>query len=69
MGNRLTSMSRRSFLVKSAAFGIAASRLRRGEAADGKRIFAYVGTNTVPVDGAANGKGIYLFEVALVPEN
>ena len=63
MGNRLTSMSRRSFLVKSAAFGIAASQLRRGEAADGKRILAYAGTNTVPVDGAANGKGIYLFEV------
>src|SRR6185437_8180012 len=27
------------------------------------RILAYVGTDTKPVDGAANGKGIYLFEM------
>lgn len=27
------------------------------------RTLAYVGTDTVPVDGAANGKGIYLFEM------
>jgi len=63
MGNHLTSMSRRSFVVKSAAFGIAASRASRSLAADGKRTIAYIGTNTVPVDGAGNGKGIYLAEV------
>jgi len=56
-------MSRRSFVVKSAAFGIAASRASRSLAADGKRTIAYIGTNTVPVDGAGNGKGIYLAEV------
>jgi 6-phosphogluconolactonase len=27
------------------------------------RLLAYVGTDTKPVDGAANGKGIYLFEM------
>lgn len=63
MHNRVTSISRRSFLLKGTAFGIAASRLTRGMAADGKRTFAYVGSDTVPVDGPANGKGIYLFEV------
>lgn len=63
MGNRLNAMSRRSFLVKSAAFGMAAMQARRGVAAGSKRTIAYVGTNTVPVDGAANGKGIYAAEV------
>ena len=48
MCNRLTSMSRRSFLVNTAAFGIAASQVRRGLAADRKPTFAYFGTNTVP---------------------
>ena len=28
-----------------------------------QRILAYVGTDTKSVDGAANGKGIYLFEM------
>jgi hypothetical protein len=28
-----------------------------------RRILAYVGTNTKPVDGASKGKGIYLFEM------
>jgi 6-phosphogluconolactonase len=63
MGDRLNAMSRRSFLVKSAAFGMAAMQARRGVAAGSKRTIAYVGTNTVPVDGAANGKGIYAAEV------
>jgi 6-phosphogluconolactonase len=31
--------------------------------ASGGRTLAYVGTDTKPVDGAANGKGIYLFEM------
>lgn len=63
MGNRLNAMSRRSFVVKSAAFGMAAMRARRGLAARSKRTVAYVGTNTVPVDGATNGKAIYAAEV------
>jgi 6-phosphogluconolactonase len=62
MRNRWTSLSRRFFLLNGAAFGIAASGTRN-VAADGKRTFAYVGSNTVPVDGPANGHGIYLCEV------
>lgn len=63
MRDRVNSISRRSFLVKSAAFGIAASQLTRGIAAHGTPAFAYIGTDTLPVDGPANGKGIYLAEV------
>jgi len=62
MRNRLTSRSRRLFLLNGAAFGIAASGTR-SLADDGKRTFAYVGSNTMPVDGPANGHGIYLIEV------
>lgn len=40
-----------------------ASPAARCLAADAKRTFAYVGTDTLPVDGPANGKGIYLFEM------
>jgi 6-phosphogluconolactonase len=63
MSNRVTSTSRRSFLLNGAAFGIAASQATRGLAAERKQLFAYVGTDTLPVDGPANGKGIYLSEV------
>lgn len=63
MDNRLNAMSRRSFVVGSAGFGIAAMQARLGVAAGEKRSIAYIGTNTVPVDGAANGKGIYAAEV------
>src|SRR5579872_4923304 len=63
MLSRITSISRRSFLFNSAAFGIAASRLPRAFTADPKQIFAYIGTDTLAVDGPANGKGIYLSEV------
>jgi 6-phosphogluconolactonase len=59
----VTSMSRRSFILVGAAFGVAASQAKRCLAAKGNRAFAYVGTDTLPVDGPANGKGIYLFEV------
>ena len=59
-----TRMSRRSFLGGLASTGvvgglpaIASISLVNG------RVRAFVGTDTVPVDGAANGKGIYLFEV------
>ena len=40
-----------------------ASSSVRGSPAAGTRTLAYVGTDTIPVDGPANGKGIYLFEV------
>jgi 6-phosphogluconolactonase (cycloisomerase 2 family) len=63
MRKRVNSMSRRSFIANGAAFGIAGPKVLRDLAADGERTFAYVGTDTVPVDGPANGKGIYLFEV------
>jgi 6-phosphogluconolactonase len=59
--------SRRSFLKASAALWLTTSTIRpfQGVALDsrGQRILAYVGTDTKPVDGAANGKGIYLFEM------
>ncbi|HEY1578418.1 MAG TPA: lactonase family protein [Terracidiphilus sp.] len=63
MRNRLTAISRRSFLLKGAAFTIAASQIPRALAADKKQTFAYIGTDTLPVDGPANGKGIYLSEL------
>jgi 6-phosphogluconolactonase len=59
--------SRRSFLKTTAALCLTTSTIRpfQGVALDsrGQRILAYVGTDTKPVDGAANGKGIYLFEM------
>src|SRR5690348_8321736 len=59
--------SRRAFLKTTAtlAAGCSVSRYARGLAsvAARSRVLAYVGTDTKPVDGAANGKGIYLFEV------
>src|SRR3569833_4191017 len=55
--------SRRTFLCNGAAFGMAASQHTLLLAADRKSAFAYVGTYTLPVDGAGNGKGIYLCEV------
>jgi 6-phosphogluconolactonase (cycloisomerase 2 family) len=59
--------SRRAFLKTSAALCLAYSTTKpiQGLALDsgGRRTLAYVGTDTKPVDGAANGKGIYLFEM------
>ncbi len=59
--------SRRAFLKTGTALCLAYSTIRpmHGLALDsaGQRILAYVGTDTKPVDGAANGKGIYLFEM------
>lgn len=65
MRNQGNCFSRRSFLARLAAAGImgGASSSIRGLPAAGTRTLAYVGTDTVPVDGPANGKGIYLFEV------
>ncbi len=62
-GNRV---SRRTFIRCASALTVACSveGVVRGavRAASGRRILAYIGTDTSPVDGAANGKGIYLFE-------
>lgn len=59
--------SRRTFLRRATALCIAYSAFSsaRGlEASSGqRRVLAYVGTDTKPVDGPANGKGIYLFEI------
>jgi 6-phosphogluconolactonase (cycloisomerase 2 family) len=45
--------------------GYSTTKATQGLALDagGQRILAYVGTDTKFVDGAANGKGIYLFEM------
>ena len=59
-----TSLSRRVFLRNTASLGagLCATRFGFCRHASGTRTFAYVGTDTTPVDGAANGKGIYLCE-------
>ena len=58
---------RRTFLKSAAAFAIAHAAVKPAEGLAssmmGRRRLAYVGTDTKPVDGAANGKGIYLFEM------
>lgn len=58
--------SRRAFLQSASTLAVACSvdGVVRGaaRAVSGRKTFAYVGTDTSPVDGAANGKGIYLFE-------
>lgn len=65
MRSRETCFSRRSFLHGVAGFGVSyvAGGVALGSPSPDKRILAYVGTDTVPVDGPANGKGIYLYEV------
>jgi 6-phosphogluconolactonase len=58
------SSSRRAFLRGLAAMSVArclSAPLAAAPPTRGGRILAYVGTDTKPVDGAANGKGIYLF--------
>lgn len=57
-------LSRRTVVRGIASLGILCGvpRVLSGTAAD-RRLLAFVGTDTAPVDGAANGKGIYLFEV------
>jgi 6-phosphogluconolactonase len=57
-------VSRRTFLVGLTAVGACSAIRAAGESSAAERpIRAYVGTDTTPVDGAANGKGLYLFEV------
>ena len=57
-------LSRRAVVKGVASLGILSGvpRVLSGSPV-GRRLFAFVGTDTVPVDGAANGRGIYLFEV------
>jgi 6-phosphogluconolactonase len=57
-------LTRRTFLngIASVAAFCGVSKIAFGSSLS-NRTLAYVGTDTVPVDGAANGKGIYLFEV------
>jgi 6-phosphogluconolactonase len=60
------SSSRRAFLRGLAAMSVApyvSAHVAAAEPTKGGKILAYVGTDTKPVDGAANGKGIYLFEM------
>ena len=58
--------TRRAFLKGAAALaaGSSVARLTYGLPSR-ERVLAYIETDTVPVDGAANGKGIYLFEADL----
>src|ERR1035441_8855524 len=59
--------SRRSFSKSTVAFAVAYAAMRPAEdllaLPSRPRTLAYVGTDTSPVDGTANGKGIYLFEM------
>ncbi len=59
-------LSRRDFVKAASAAGLglraARSTLALAATSPRNRVLAYVGTDTKPVDGAANGKGIYLFE-------
>jgi len=59
-----SSLSRREFLRNTMSLGVVlrASRFDFCQPVSAMRTLAYVGTDTTPVDGAANGKGIYLCE-------
>jgi len=63
--NLIQSPSRRTFLKAATLAGIEWSTRGAGALSPDSsgRIFAYVGTDTKPVDGAANGKGIYAYEL------
>jgi 6-phosphogluconolactonase len=58
--------SRRTFLRAAATFAVGYSATKGAHGlpfhSGSGRTLAYVGTDTKPVDGAANGKGIYLYE-------
>ncbi len=57
-------ISRRAFTKSAVAFAVANAAMRPAMAqTNRRRMLAYVGTDTSPVDGTANGKGIYLFEM------
>ncbi len=59
--------SRRSFIKGASALALAnsqiSSALNLQSRSKGGKVFAYVGTDTSAIDGKANGKGIYLFEM------
>jgi 6-phosphogluconolactonase (cycloisomerase 2 family) len=59
--------NRRKFIQGAAALGIASSSISRAlksQARSSKgKVLAYVGTDSGAIDGQANGKGIYLFEM------
>ena len=58
--------SRREFVLGASAVAIAASPVSRAMKSQGRsrgKVFAYVGSDTGAIDGSANGKGIYLFEM------
>ena len=61
------SLSRRGFMQGASALAIAHSPISSASSLEGntsrRRVFAYVGTDTSAIDGAANGKGMYLFEM------
>ncbi len=60
-------LSRRDFLKTAAIAGLSLTAAPLTLASDTglppNHVLAYVGTDTRPVDGAANGKGVYLFEL------
>ncbi len=59
--------SRRKFIQGASALAIAYSPISKASSFQGRpgtgKVFAYVGTDTSAIDGKANGKGIYLFEL------
>lgn len=58
-----SAISRRAFMKVSGVLAISCVALRAAAGLSSRKTFAYVGTDTSPVDGTANGKGIYLFEI------
>lgn len=58
--------TRRVFLKSAAVLAASYSASKLAHGLPGRdRVLAYVGTDTSPVDGTANGKGIYLLEADL----
>jgi 6-phosphogluconolactonase (cycloisomerase 2 family) len=59
--------SRRKFIQGASALAVAYSPISRALSSQGRptggKVFAYIGTDTGAIDGKANGKGIYLFEM------
>ena len=59
--------SRRKFIQGASALAIAYAPISKASNFQGRpkggKVFAYVGTDTSAIDGNANGKGIYLFEM------
>jgi 6-phosphogluconolactonase len=62
MAAKLIHTSRRELLKRSISFAVLYSAFQPVHGQN-RRVLAYVGTYSSPVDGSGNGKGIYLFEV------